>query len=52
MLDVTDGYKLNVAVEGFRVLREIDQNIVVPKGDLMGRNNKGGTWRRGVSEKN
>lgn len=51
MLDATDGYKQMVAVEGFRVLREIDQNIIVPKGDLMDRNNKGGTRRRRVSEK-
>lgn len=38
-------------MEGFRVLREIDQNIIVPKGDLIDKNNKGETWRRRVSEK-
>lgn len=31
VLGATDGYKQKVVVEGFRVLREIDQNIAVPK---------------------
>lgn len=37
--------------EGLGVLREIDQNIAIPAGDSMDKNNKGGTWRRRVSDK-
>lgn len=37
--------------EGLWVLREIDQNIAIPKGDFIDKNTKRGTWRRGESDK-
>lgn len=35
--------------EGLWVLREIDQNIILPKGKPQGKSNKGGTWKRRVT---
>lgn len=47
----TKDKKMRGEVEGLRVLRETDQNIVITQDEQKARKNKRGTWRRIVSLK-